>query len=39
VKGVGFDKLFLLLAAVALCTVFTVLWLPAESPARATAAA
>jgi len=39
VKGVGFDKLFLLLAAVALCTVFTVLWLPAEAPARATATA
>jgi MFS family permease len=30
VKGVGFDKLLLVLAGVALCTAFIVLWLPSE---------
>ena len=39
VKGMGFDKLLLLLAGVALCTAFTVLWLPSEEPAPATASA
>lgn len=34
VKGMGFDRLLLVLAGVALCTVFTVLWLPAEQAAR-----
>lgn len=33
VKGMGFDKVLLLLAGVALCTAFTVLWLPSERPA------
>ncbi len=37
VKGIGFDRLLLVLAGVALCTVFTVLWLPAEEPAPAAA--
>ena len=39
VKGMGFDRLLLVLAGVALCTVFTVLWLPSESPAPARATA
>jgi MFS family permease len=39
VKGMGFDKLLLVLAGVALCTAFTVLWLPSEEPAPATAPA
>nr|WP_298231804.1 MFS transporter [uncultured Azohydromonas sp.] len=39
VKGMGFDKLLLVLAGVALCTAFTVLWLPSEEPASATASA
>jgi len=39
VKGMGFDRLFLVLAGVALCTVFTVLWLPSESSSPAAAAA
>jgi predicted MFS family arabinose efflux permease len=39
VKGVGFDTLLLVLAGVALCTAFTVLWLPSEEPEGATAAA
>ena len=39
VKGMGFDKLLLILAGVALCTVFTVLWLPSERSAPKPAAA
>jgi MFS family permease len=39
VKGMGFDKLLLVLAAIALCTAFTVLWLPSERSALETAAA
>jgi MFS family permease len=39
VKGMGFDKLLLVLAAVALCTAFTVLWLPSEQSALEPAAA
>jgi MFS family permease len=39
VKGMGFDTLLLVLAGVALCTAFTVLWIPSEEPARATATA
>jgi hypothetical protein len=39
VKGMGFDKLLLLLAGVALCTAFTVLWLPSERVATETAPA
>jgi predicted MFS family arabinose efflux permease len=39
VKGMGFDTLLVVLAGVALCTAFTVLWLPSEEPARATATA
>jgi MFS family permease len=39
VKSMGFDKLLLVLAGVALCTVFTVLWLPSEARAQATATA
>lgn len=39
VKGVGFDTLLLVLAGVALCTAFTVLWLPSEEREGATAAA
>jgi len=39
VKGMGFDKLLLILAGVALCTVFTVLWLPSEQPVPETAPA
>jgi hypothetical protein len=35
VKSMGFDKVLLMLAGAALCTVFTVLWLPAEDPAPA----
>jgi hypothetical protein len=30
VKGLGFERLLLVLAGVALCTVVTVLWLPSE---------
>lgn len=33
VKGLGFDSVLLLLAGVALCTAFTVAWLPREQPA------
>ena len=41
VKGMGFDKVLLVLAGVALCTAFTVLWLPtcakcSRPPRRAT---
>ncbi|HUP10494.1 MAG TPA: MFS transporter, partial [Caldimonas sp.] len=39
VKGMGFDRLLLVLAGVALCTAFTVLWLPSERRAPAAAAA
>jgi MFS family permease len=39
VKGMGFDNVLLLLAGVALCTVFTVLWLPAEEARPAPAPA
>jgi MFS family permease len=39
VKGMGFDRLLLVLAGVALCTAFTVLWLPSERPAPAAAPA
>jgi predicted MFS family arabinose efflux permease len=39
VKGLGFQSLLLMLAGVALCTVLTVLWLPAEAPRTAPAAA
>ena len=39
VKGMGFDTLLLVLAGVALCTAFTVLWLPSETPQPATAPA
>ena len=39
VKGMGFDKLLLVLAGVALCTALTVLWLPSESHATAPATA
>jgi len=39
VKGMGFDKLLLILAGVALCTAFTVLWLPSEHRAAETAPA
>ena len=39
VKGMGFDTLLLILAGVALCTAFTVLWLPSEQPVAETAAA
>ena len=39
VKGVGFDTLLLVLAGVALCTAFTVLWLPSEAPQAAPATA
>jgi hypothetical protein len=35
-KGLGFDKGLLVLAGVALCTVFTVLWLPADTSEPAT---
>jgi hypothetical protein len=35
----GFDKLLLILAGVALCTAFTVLWLPSEGSAPAAATA
>lgn len=35
VKRMGFDSVLLLLAGVALCTAFTVLWLPRERPAAA----
>ncbi|MEK8051264.1 MFS transporter [Ideonella sp. DXS22W] len=34
VKGLGFSALLQLLAGVALCTAFTVLWLPAEAAGR-----
>jgi predicted MFS family arabinose efflux permease len=39
VKGMGFDKLLLILAGVALCTALTVLWLPSEQCATETAPA
>jgi MFS family permease len=39
VKGMGFDTLLLILAGVALCTAFTVLWLPSERSAPEPAAA
>jgi MFS family permease len=39
VKGVGFEKVLLVLAGVALCTAFTVLWLPSEHPSPETATA
>lgn len=39
VKGMGFERLLLVLAGVALCTAVTVLWLPAETPAPAAAPA
>ena len=39
VKGMGFDRVLLVLAGVALCTAFTVLWLPSEESAPATATA
>ena len=39
VKGMGFDKLLLVLAGVALCTAMTVLWLPSEEAEPATAPA
>ena len=32
VKGMGFDRVLLVLAGVALCTALTVLWLPPERP-------
>ncbi len=37
VKGMGFERLLLVLAGVALCTVLTVMWLPSEEPVPATA--
>ena len=39
VKGMGFDKLLLVLAGVALCTAFAVLWLPSERSSPSTASA
>jgi MFS family permease len=39
VKGMGFEKLLLVLAGVALCTAVTVLWLPSEGSEAATARA
>lgn len=39
VKGMGFDKLLLVLAGVALCTAITVLWLPSEESEPVTAPA
>jgi predicted MFS family arabinose efflux permease len=39
VKGMGFDKLLVVLAGVALCTALTVLWLPSEQRAAEAAAA
>lgn len=39
VKGLGFDKLLLVLAGVALCTVLAVLWLPSEKREAALSAA
>ena len=33
VKGMGFDKVLLVLAGVSLCTAFAVLWLPSDRPA------
>ena len=39
VKGMGFDSLLFVLAGIAVCTAFTVLWLPSERPAPAAAAA
>jgi hypothetical protein len=39
VKGMGFDVLLLVLAGVALCTAFTVAWLPSEKATPAAAAA
>jgi len=32
VKGMGFDRVLLVLAGVSLCTALTVLWLPSERP-------
>ena len=39
VKSMGFDTLLVVLAGVAMCTAFTVLWLPSDQPARAPATA
>jgi len=39
VKGMGFATLLVVLAGVAMCTAFTVLWLPSERPTPAAAAA
>ena len=39
VKSMGFDTLLVVLAGVAMCTAFTVLWLPTDQPARAPATA
>jgi hypothetical protein len=39
VKGMGFDRLLLVLGGVALCTAFTVLWLPPERSVPEPAAA
>jgi predicted MFS family arabinose efflux permease len=39
VKGMGFDKVLIMLAGVALCTALTVLWLPSEQVSAETAAA
>jgi len=39
VKGIGFDKLLVVQAGVALCTALAVLWLPSEEPAAAAPAA
>ena len=39
VKSVGFDKLLIVLAGVALCTVLAILWLPSERPEVAVSAA
>lgn len=39
VKGMGFEKLLLLMAGVALCTAITVAWLPSEGARSQTASA
>ena len=39
VKGMGFATLLVVLAGVAMCTAFTVLWLPSERPTPAAATA
>jgi len=39
VKGMGFATLLVVLAGVAMCTAFTVLWLPSDRPTPAAAAA